>query len=163
MPETQHSVFGSSKSKGSLWTQGEADFLHLICAGFSHIQEPSQRQGFSPHTSMGKLFPTGLLRAQHCPFPQTSDGNSITPQLHCSQECALSADILLRLTFHASHSLINITRANSQETEPLVALILLSTLYLKQNKECKTQYKTKTTCCCSPLSFLFTPLRFCSN
>lgn len=133
----------------------EADILHLICAGFSHIQVPLHRDRGSPLTPSWETFPNskhsrGLLWAQHCPFPPTADGNRTTPQLHCSQECALPAHVLLRLTFHASHSLVNISMANSQESESFIASILVPTLYLKQDKECKT----KTTHYCSPLSFL---------
>lgn len=161
MSETQQLVFGSSKSKGSPWTQGEHSLrLKQIIFTLSVLDSVTFRchyteAGALPSHLHGKTLPNrkhsrGLLWGPHCPFPQTTDGNSISPQPHCSQECALPADVLLRLTFHASHSLVNISRANSQETESLIALLLVSTLHVKQNKE----YKTKTTHCCSSLSFL---------
>lgn len=158
MSGTQNLVFGSSKSKEAsepkvstacAWSRYFSPNLCWIQSHSGAITEA----GALPSHLHGKLFPMASTRpalGSALPLPTNSWWEQDHPTAHCSQECALPAHVLLRLTFHASHSLLNISMANSQETESFVASILVSTLNLKQDKECKT----KTTHYCSPLSFL---------
>lgn len=93
MPETQHLVFGNSRSKGSLWSQGEHSWcLKQIFFALSMLASvtfgcPHTEAGALPSQLHGITLPNRPAQGPALPLPT----NSITPQLHCSQECALPA------------------------------------------------------------------------